>query len=211
MTTLVRPDAPADGGGGQAPERPHEPSRYATWRSSWAVALRMARRDVRRHKGRSALIVVMVTVPTLLLSALVTIAATSDVSGPSCVGPTMGTGQALLGGPRRRALRRARRRTTRRASTTPRVRSPDSMRTRDRMPTPMPCPSSSAPPWCRCRPSPLVPRSATGGSASTSPRSTVARGWATSCGWSRGGGRRAPPRPWSRRTACPAGCPTPGA
>ena len=100
MTTLVRPDAPADGGGGgEAPQRTHEPSRYAAWRSSWAVALRMARRDVRRHKGRSALIVVMVTVPTLLLSALVTIAATTDVAGPELIGPTMGTGQALLKGP----------------------------------------------------------------------------------------------------------------
>ena len=98
MTTLVRPDAPAAGGGGEAPQRPHEPSRYAAWRSSWAVALRMARRDVRRNKGRSALIVVMVTVPTLLLSALVTIAATSDVSGPELIGPTMGTGQAWLTG-----------------------------------------------------------------------------------------------------------------
>jgi putative ABC transport system permease protein len=98
MTTLVRPDAPTDGGGGEAPPRPHEPSRYAAWRSSWAVALRMARRDVRRHKGRSALIVVMVTVPTLLLSALVTIAATSDVAGTELIGRTMGTGQAYLEG-----------------------------------------------------------------------------------------------------------------
>ena len=52
MTTLVRPDAPTDGsgGGGEAPPSAHEPSRYAAWRSSWAVALRMARRDVRRHE-----------------------------------------------------------------------------------------------------------------------------------------------------------------
>ncbi len=83
MTTLVRPDAPTDGGGGEAPPRPHEPSRYAAWRSSWAVALRMARRDVRRHQGRSALIVVMVTVPTLLLSALVTIAPRPTSPAPS--------------------------------------------------------------------------------------------------------------------------------
>ncbi|HYN65538.1 MAG TPA: FtsX-like permease family protein [Ornithinibacter sp.] len=100
MTTLVRPDAPTEGTGGSGrPARPHEPSRYAAWRSSWAVALRMARRDVRRHRGRSALIVVMVTVPTLLLSALVTIAATSDVAGAELIAPTMGTGQAFLEGP----------------------------------------------------------------------------------------------------------------
>ena len=101
MTTLVRPDAPAggDGVGGDAVRpRPHEPSRFAAWRSSWAVALRMARRDVRRNKGRSALVVVMVAVPTLLLSAVVTIAATSDVAGTELIGPTMGTGQALLQG-----------------------------------------------------------------------------------------------------------------
>jgi len=99
MTTLVRPDAPADGSGDHRPRAPREPSRYAAWRASWAVALRMARRDVRRHKGRSALIVVMVAVPTLLLSALATIAATSDVSGTELIGPTMGTGQALVEGP----------------------------------------------------------------------------------------------------------------
>ena len=101
MTTLVRPDAPTDGGGGgaEAPPSPHEPSRYAVWRSSWAVALRMARRDVRRHKGRSALIVVMVAVPTLLLSLIVTFAATSELTGAEKIPSTMGSGQALVEGP----------------------------------------------------------------------------------------------------------------
>jgi putative ABC transport system permease protein len=105
MTTVVRPDAadaPAggDGADGDAVSpRQHEPSRFAAWRSSWSVALRMARRDVRRHKGRSALIVVMVAVPTMLLSAIVTIAATSDVAGAELIAPTMGTGQAFLSGP----------------------------------------------------------------------------------------------------------------
>ena len=100
MTTLVRPDAPADGGGGgEAPQRPHEPSRYAAWRSSWAVALRMARRDVRRHKGRSALIVVMVAVPTLLLSLVVTLSTTDDLDSVESIPYTMGSGQALVEGP----------------------------------------------------------------------------------------------------------------
>ncbi|WP_204132319.1 ABC transporter permease [Phycicoccus sonneratiae] len=76
-----------------------EPSRFAQWRSSWSVALRMARRDVRRHKGRSALVVVMVLLPTLLLSAVVTIAYTSDVKGAEKIPMTMGSGQALLEGP----------------------------------------------------------------------------------------------------------------
>ena len=101
MTMLVRPDAPTDGGGGgvEAPPSPREPSRYAAWRSTWAVALRMARRDVRRHKGRSALIVVMVAVPTLLLSLVVTFAATSELSGAEKIPSTMGSGQALVEGP----------------------------------------------------------------------------------------------------------------
>ncbi|MGL5911491.1 MAG: hypothetical protein ACRCZP_15945, partial [Phycicoccus sp.] len=59
----------------------------------------MARRDVRRHRGRSALVVVMVGVPTLLLSMLVTIATTSQVEGPELIPLTMGSGQALVEGP----------------------------------------------------------------------------------------------------------------
>ncbi|WP_377639793.1 FtsX-like permease family protein [Oryzobacter terrae] len=98
MTTLVHPDERT----GDAPrEEPPTPggSRFATWRSTWSVALRMARRDVRRHRGRSALAVVMVVIPTLLLSALVTFAATSDIAGTELIAPTMGNGQALLEGP----------------------------------------------------------------------------------------------------------------
>ncbi len=99
MTTLAPAEQRADGGR-HAPAPPPEPSRYAAWRASWAIALRMARRDVRRHKGRSALVVVMVAVPTLLLSVLVTIAATSDVSGAEVIEPTMGSGQALIDAPK---------------------------------------------------------------------------------------------------------------
>lgn len=98
MTTLAPPEQRSDGGP-HAPTTSAEPSRYAAWLATWAIALRMARRDVRRHKGRSALIVVMVAVPTLLLSVLVTIAATSDVSGAERIEPTMGSAQALVEGP----------------------------------------------------------------------------------------------------------------
>lgn len=98
MTTLARPDERTDGGRHAAPE-PSEPSRLDAWRSTWSVALRMARRDVRRHRGRSALVVVMVVLPTLLLSAVVTIAYTSDVNGVERLPASMGTGQARLEGP----------------------------------------------------------------------------------------------------------------
>ena len=97
MTTLVRPDAPV-GDAGEAPEPPHEPSRFAAWRSSWAVALRMARRDVRRHKGRSALIVVMVAVPTLLLGLVVTLSMTQELDSVESIPFVLGSGQAVIDG-----------------------------------------------------------------------------------------------------------------
>ncbi|MGL5927668.1 MAG: FtsX-like permease family protein [Dermatophilaceae bacterium] len=98
MTTAAppRPDAAAPAPGRPSPP---EPGRFAQWRSTWSVALRMARRDVRRHRGRSALVVVMVGVPTLLLSMLVTVAASSDVTGAELIPETMGSGQALVEGP----------------------------------------------------------------------------------------------------------------
>lgn len=97
MTTLVRPDAPV-GDAGEAPQRPHEPSRFAAWRSSWAVALRMARRDVRRHRGRSALIVVMVAVPTLLLSLVVTLSMTQELDSVESIPFVLGSGEAVIEG-----------------------------------------------------------------------------------------------------------------
>ena len=100
MTTLAPPDLPTgDAGHPPTPGSGPEPGRLAAWRSSWGVALRMARRDVRRNRGRSALVVVMVAVPTLLLSALVTVAATSEVSGTELIGPRMGSGTAFVEGP----------------------------------------------------------------------------------------------------------------
>ena len=97
MTTLVRPDAPV-GDAGETPERQREPSRFAAWRSSWAVALRMARRDVRRHKGRSALIVVMVAVPTMLLSLVVTLSMTQELDSVESIPFVLGSGQAIIEG-----------------------------------------------------------------------------------------------------------------
>ena len=75
MTTLTRPGShsgsqpPATPGGRREDERGPGGSRSAWGRftGSWGIALRMARRDVRRHRGRSALIVLMVALPTLLL------------------------------------------------------------------------------------------------------------------------------------------------
>ncbi len=97
MTTLIRPDASV-GDAGEAPQRPRERSRYAAWYSSWAVALRMARRDVRRHTGRSALIVVMVAVPTMLLSLVVTLSMTQELDSVESMPFVLGSGQAIIEG-----------------------------------------------------------------------------------------------------------------
>lgn len=106
MTTLARPGGAPSSGADEHPdaprhaaEAPAEISRFLAWRASWAVALRMARRDVRRHKGRSALIIVMVTVPTALLSLVLTLALTSDIRGAETIPMLMGNGQALIEGP----------------------------------------------------------------------------------------------------------------
>ncbi|WP_299447893.1 FtsX-like permease family protein [uncultured Phycicoccus sp.] len=104
MSTEAPPRAEASVTHGRPASATSEPGRYAQWRASWAVALRMARRDVRRHRGRSALVVVMVLLPALLLSAVVTLAYTSDVTGPERIPSAMGTGQALLEGPEDFAL-----------------------------------------------------------------------------------------------------------
>ncbi|EAP98266.1 hypothetical protein JNB_14918 [Janibacter sp. HTCC2649] len=71
-------------------------SAWGRFTGSWGIALRMARRDVRRHKGRSALIVIMVALPTLLLVFAIVSAATSQVTGPEQIPSRMGNGVASL-------------------------------------------------------------------------------------------------------------------
>ena len=77
--STIAPPRPDTDEGRSGASTSADPGRFAQWRSSWTVALRMARRDVRRHRGRSALVVVMVLLPTLLLSTVVTLAFTSEV------------------------------------------------------------------------------------------------------------------------------------
>lgn len=102
--SAVAPPRPVTSAGPDPADRP-EPGRLAQWRSTWAVALRMARRDVRRHRGRSALVVVMVVLPTLLLSTVVTLAYTSEVSGTERIPSAMGSGQAFLEWPGTQRMR----------------------------------------------------------------------------------------------------------
>ncbi|KRE40394.1 ABC transporter permease [Knoellia sp. Soil729] len=89
MTSDANADADAD----------TDTERRSAWGrfvGSWGIALRMARRDVRRHRGRSALIMVMVALPTLLLVFAIVSAATSQVTGPEQIPARMGNGVAML-------------------------------------------------------------------------------------------------------------------
>ena len=72
-------------------------SRFADWKSSWRIALKMARRDLRRHKGRSAVVALMVGVPMLILSWLATVG--GGFVGMTSPAQMMGNAVALVSGP----------------------------------------------------------------------------------------------------------------
>jgi len=98
VTTLVESEAPS--GMPAGPDRVDVPSsRWSRWVASWRVALRMARRDLRRHKGRSVLVFLMVAIPVGLLAAAATLGATEQSDGSDLVTSRMGSGQALVQGP----------------------------------------------------------------------------------------------------------------
>ncbi|MER6947051.1 FtsX-like permease family protein [Nonomuraea sp. NPDC000554] len=68
-----------------------------------SVFLRISRRDALRFRGRSALIMVMIGLPVLVFSALLTGAATWDVSPREGLTSTLGTADALIRTIRERA------------------------------------------------------------------------------------------------------------
>jgi putative ABC transport system permease protein len=77
---------------------PSTRGRFARWLASWRVAIRIAHRDARRYKWRSALIVVMVGLPVLLLTSGIVLVATNNVSLAESVPPLMGSAQARIAG-----------------------------------------------------------------------------------------------------------------
>lgn len=98
MATMARPQAPA--GMPPAPGAADaSSSRFSRWRASWAVALRMARRDLRRHKGRAVLVFLMVAIPVGLIACAATLGATEQTDPGDLMTARMGSGQALLHGP----------------------------------------------------------------------------------------------------------------
>lgn len=69
---------------------------YAAWRASWGLALRMARRDVRRHRGRSLVVLLMVSLPTALLIFGITANRTLTPSDEVLLPATLGSADALV-------------------------------------------------------------------------------------------------------------------
>src|SRR5680860_707275 len=90
-TPVASGDA-ADRSGGSLPDI----GRFARWWSGWRVAIRIARRDARRYKWRSALIVAMVGLPVLLLTSGITLLATTEISMAESVPYLMGSAQARI-------------------------------------------------------------------------------------------------------------------
>ena len=76
--------------------RPARFLRFARWRQSWRLALRLARRDAWTHKGRSLLIVVMVAAPVLLVGTSATWFATTEISVRESLPVRLGNAQAEI-------------------------------------------------------------------------------------------------------------------
>ncbi|MEI2776372.1 MAG: ABC transporter permease [Tetrasphaera sp.] len=92
-TTTTRP--PAAAATPTPPER-RGGGRLGRWRNSWRVSLTMARRDARRYRGRSALIVVMVALPVALIVGGLTFGATSNISSREQLPSRLGNAAAVI-------------------------------------------------------------------------------------------------------------------
>ncbi|MDO9380544.1 MAG: hypothetical protein Q7T56_17000 [Nocardioidaceae bacterium] len=65
-------------------------------RSRWAAALRIARRDALRHRGRSLLVMLMVGLPVMLAAGVATAVSTADVDAREALPLTVGASQAYV-------------------------------------------------------------------------------------------------------------------
>lgn len=73
-------------------------SRLRQWLGGWRVSLRMARRDIARHRWRSALIAATIGVPVLLMVSGLTVYQTNDIDAREDVPARFGSAQALVAG-----------------------------------------------------------------------------------------------------------------
>ncbi len=65
-------------------------------RGGWSLALRLARRDAMRSRGRSLLTLLMIALPVAAVSIADTVYATADISGVEVVERRVGGGQAFV-------------------------------------------------------------------------------------------------------------------
>ncbi|MGV8910651.1 MAG: FtsX-like permease family protein [Propionicimonas sp.] len=94
MNTLT---APRQVAGSSARPQPAVPGgRLRRWWSGWRLALRMASRDVRRDRGRSIFIWLMIAVPMTIISATQVVMASDDLSPGEWLDLRLGTAQARL-------------------------------------------------------------------------------------------------------------------
>ncbi|RZU33666.1 FtsX-like permease family protein [Blastococcus saxobsidens] len=68
------------------------------WLTRWRLALRMARRDARRHRGRTALVLLMVGLPVLAVVGADTLLRTWQISPAEALPATLGAADARIEG-----------------------------------------------------------------------------------------------------------------
>ncbi len=94
MATDQRQEAPA-----APPQQPRlARGPLARWLAGWRISLRLARREIRRHRGRSLLVACMVGLPVLVMVGGLTTLATREISVAESVPSRMGSAQALIAG-----------------------------------------------------------------------------------------------------------------
>ena len=71
-------------------------SRPGPWPAGWRVAFRLARRDIRAHKGRSAIILVMIMLPVALMVGGLGLVETDRVGSAERPEATLGSAPAVL-------------------------------------------------------------------------------------------------------------------
>ncbi len=94
MTVLASPPRPPS----SPPVEEPRPGRVAGWLVRWRLALRLARRDARRAPGRTALVLLMVGLPVLVVVAAGTLLRTSEVSPVEALPGRLGAADALIEG-----------------------------------------------------------------------------------------------------------------
>ncbi len=72
------------------------PSRFRSWRNGWGMAMRMARREIRRDRVRTGFVWLMIFLPVAVICGIHVVVASSDLSSREAVLLQVGGGQAAL-------------------------------------------------------------------------------------------------------------------